>query len=303
MAKYVIEDTTLTGIADAIREKNGSTDTYKPEDMPSAIDAIETSNGSGGMLVKPKSVQFSRVDGYAKYGKTLYYNASTSMSRYYWYRANYNNLYWEVCGIKTAFVEGHTYRVSAWIWHDGSANNEPIPFWQPNIFINSNTSVNNPLTEITTTPQLLTTTFTYTTDTVYGTVFYLYPEASDNQVRLTPLLFEDLSSPETGVEAITVQEEYMEEELVIELPEVVAEIETREDGTCLLTINTETYEGRLEGDSIVFYDCAIGGGLMYFLGHNTGNWVIGETTYTQAIMDPCSIVEGRMVAPKLVFSK
>ena len=47
MAKYVIEDTTLTGIAGAIREKNGTTNTYKPTGMAAAIAAI-VSGGSGG---------------------------------------------------------------------------------------------------------------------------------------------------------------------------------------------------------------------------------------------------------------
>ena len=47
MAKYVIEDTTLTGIAGAIREKNGTTDTMKPTEMAAAIAAI-VSGGSGG---------------------------------------------------------------------------------------------------------------------------------------------------------------------------------------------------------------------------------------------------------------
>ena len=46
MAKYVIESTTLTNIAEAIREKNGSTTEYKPSEMPAAISAIETGGGS-----------------------------------------------------------------------------------------------------------------------------------------------------------------------------------------------------------------------------------------------------------------
>lgn len=41
MANYVIQDTTLTNIADAIREKNGSEDTYKPAEMAEAISAIK----------------------------------------------------------------------------------------------------------------------------------------------------------------------------------------------------------------------------------------------------------------------
>ena len=42
MAKYTIEDTTLTNIANAIRTKSNTTETLKPTDMPNAINAIET---------------------------------------------------------------------------------------------------------------------------------------------------------------------------------------------------------------------------------------------------------------------
>ena len=40
MAEYIIQDSTLTGIADAIREKSGTANTYKPEQMAAAILAI-----------------------------------------------------------------------------------------------------------------------------------------------------------------------------------------------------------------------------------------------------------------------
>ena len=40
MAKVIVTDTNLTNIANAIRTKNGSTDTYTPGAMPSAILAI-----------------------------------------------------------------------------------------------------------------------------------------------------------------------------------------------------------------------------------------------------------------------
>ena len=42
MAKAFIDDTNLTAIANAIRAKNGSTDTYLPSTMPAAIEAIPT---------------------------------------------------------------------------------------------------------------------------------------------------------------------------------------------------------------------------------------------------------------------
>lgn len=45
MANVVIDDTHLSDIAAAIREKNGLTDTYKPSEMAAAIQAITTSSG------------------------------------------------------------------------------------------------------------------------------------------------------------------------------------------------------------------------------------------------------------------
>lgn len=48
MANVLVQDTSLTAIANAIREKNGSTDTYKPAEMATAIQAL--SSGGGGEL-------------------------------------------------------------------------------------------------------------------------------------------------------------------------------------------------------------------------------------------------------------
>lgn len=45
MADYLIKDTTLTNIADAIRQKKSSTDTYTPAEMATAISSIETGGG------------------------------------------------------------------------------------------------------------------------------------------------------------------------------------------------------------------------------------------------------------------
>lgn len=40
MANVLIQSETMTAIADAIREKKQTTDTYKPSDMPEAISSI-----------------------------------------------------------------------------------------------------------------------------------------------------------------------------------------------------------------------------------------------------------------------
>ena len=42
MARVFVNDSTLTDIADAIREKNGTEDTYKPSQMADAVRAIES---------------------------------------------------------------------------------------------------------------------------------------------------------------------------------------------------------------------------------------------------------------------
>lgn len=48
MAKVLVNESSLTGIADAIRGKNGSTDTYKPSEMAAAITAISGGGGGSG---------------------------------------------------------------------------------------------------------------------------------------------------------------------------------------------------------------------------------------------------------------
>lgn len=55
MAITTINDIHLTNIAEAIRNKNGSSDTYKPSEMATAISNIET--GGGG-----ETPEYTRVD-------------------------------------------------------------------------------------------------------------------------------------------------------------------------------------------------------------------------------------------------
>lgn len=56
----VVLDSTLTDIANAIRGKNGSSDTYKPSEMPAAINAIPSGGGDG----IPREVNASGVYGF-----------------------------------------------------------------------------------------------------------------------------------------------------------------------------------------------------------------------------------------------
>ena len=48
MAKYFVEDTSLTAIADAIREKTGTTAAMTLDEMPIAISGIDAGGGCGG---------------------------------------------------------------------------------------------------------------------------------------------------------------------------------------------------------------------------------------------------------------
>ena len=57
MAKYVIEDTTLTNIASAIREKTGKSDLLLPSQMPSEIQNIQTGGTTDEYL------DFSNISG------------------------------------------------------------------------------------------------------------------------------------------------------------------------------------------------------------------------------------------------
>jgi hypothetical protein len=50
MAKYTINDTTLTGIADAIRAKGGTSAALTPAQMAEAIAAIQTGGGGAEIL-------------------------------------------------------------------------------------------------------------------------------------------------------------------------------------------------------------------------------------------------------------
>lgn len=65
MAKVLVNDTSLTDIAAAIREKNGTSETYKPSEMGDAVRAIQTGGGGGGSTVETCTVTITNTDGVA----------------------------------------------------------------------------------------------------------------------------------------------------------------------------------------------------------------------------------------------
>ena len=63
----LISENTLVDIADAIREKNGTTKLYRPDEMSDAILEIKTSSGTGEVADSSKPIRF-----YDPYGDLLY---------------------------------------------------------------------------------------------------------------------------------------------------------------------------------------------------------------------------------------
>ena len=78
MSKVLVNESSLTGIADAIRGKNGSTDTYKPSEMAAAITAI--SGGGGGYDIPDEAFVIS--------GDCSYRFANNGWN---WFIENYGN--------------------------------------------------------------------------------------------------------------------------------------------------------------------------------------------------------------------
>lgn len=73
MADYLIKDTTLTNIADAIRAKKSSTDTYTPAEMATAISSIETGGGGGELTEEDLTFtgDLSYFNYYGRMGKII----------------------------------------------------------------------------------------------------------------------------------------------------------------------------------------------------------------------------------------
>lgn len=61
MSNVFVDDATLTAIADAIRTKNGTTESYKPAEMASAISAITTGGSGGGEIIDSTEYDYSNL--------------------------------------------------------------------------------------------------------------------------------------------------------------------------------------------------------------------------------------------------
>ena len=72
MSKYVIDSSTLTSIADAVRAKTGSTDPIKVSDIPTAISNISGGGSEGIVISGDCSFLFSDFNKFIKnYGNQI----------------------------------------------------------------------------------------------------------------------------------------------------------------------------------------------------------------------------------------
>ena len=199
MGKFVIEDTTLTNIADAIRTKTETTDQLTPAQMPAAISGITT--GGVGTLVY-LNTDGSHMDGYVKYSDTEVvaigdWANSASME---WntvcvaWKKKTTNSVWPINSYLTRWTAGHTYRVLFRIFSVGGT----VEWGSNNIYVDSNFSTTHNLGPITSEPQLIDFTFTYggpTND--YEPTIHIYPNHVDENISLfvTPILIIDEDKP------------------------------------------------------------------------------------------------------------
>lgn len=119
MADYLIKDTTLTNIADAIRAKKSSTDTYTPAEMATAISSIETGGGGGPTaedLAFTGNLSYFNYNGrmsklIKKYGSLMSFNSITNLNSAFFGNDPLNSDYsnWTInlsrCNLDSCFMD------------------------------------------------------------------------------------------------------------------------------------------------------------------------------------------------------
>lgn len=91
MGKVIINDTTLTSIADAIREKNGQATTYLPSEMPAAIQAIE----GGGSKINITNAEYLFYENFNKNIFDVLTFDNLQYANYAFYDSNLQSLTYE----------------------------------------------------------------------------------------------------------------------------------------------------------------------------------------------------------------
>lgn len=107
MSKYAIEDSTLTGIADAIRSKAGTTDSLKPSDMPAAIAAIQAGGGSSSGSLLGNALYYNAAGG-TNYSASNYHPVDVSNASTLNFKYTFNTGTGTICPVTLSVNLGYT---------------------------------------------------------------------------------------------------------------------------------------------------------------------------------------------------
>lgn len=193
MANVLVEENSLTAIANSIRGKNGTTNTYKPGEMAAAIDAIET-GGNGVFTVNTNMVNTIDTKGTGSYAATEAIIAgwfpttlNSAANQYIWKKSSTADI-WPINNYHAKWDDGERYSVYFYIWCSAGT----IEWSNNNVYVNGNFTYNHSLPNITTTPQLVAFDFLYQdSGSQYDPTIHIYPKHSANPtsgIYVSPIL-------------------------------------------------------------------------------------------------------------------
>ena len=206
---YIIQDTTLTDIAEAIRTKRNYNEELTPLEMPQAILGIEGSGGGTNTddLFHKVKVQYNTVDAFTK--GTGNYSSSEVVYKGYEpggltgsnsntvLRKTSENAIWPINNYYGKWTNGDRIRVIFYIW----CSEGTVGWNNNNIYVNSNFTYEHNLNPITTIPQLVDFTFTYEeSSSQYEPTIHIYPNheaGSGIDLFVSPLLIIDEDKAKT----------------------------------------------------------------------------------------------------------
>lgn len=129
MANVLVNDTSLTAIGNAIREKNGETTLYKPAEMATAIQALATGGGGELKVVSmntKKDIRGSRyVSSWTIDVSNDNFPTNAEQISVQWWIKNLNSEYQRFIGIYDATNNTITTDKTYYNYYDGRYEREP----------------------------------------------------------------------------------------------------------------------------------------------------------------------------------
>lgn len=193
MANVLVEENSLTAIANSIRGKNGTTNTYKPGEMSAAIDAIETGGAVDELVTTYDPLTFHDEAAYGSC-KAIKFNQITLV-----YRWTGTSNIWPCVDFKkspytTTNLNGHRIRIRFKLWTDSE---EGYPMANRNVYFSAENQFDLGTDVITTTPyQFEAMINSYVKpSSVYEPVLHVYPQyTAGRNLYISDVVVEDLDS-------------------------------------------------------------------------------------------------------------